>query len=296
LAAETNLYSNNNFKQTKGRSMKQAFLFTFLLTVLFATAQKPTAGEVFNAERRFAAYAVAHGTKDAFLKFLDSNGVVFEKGKPVNGIEAWNTKEKNTGVLNWHPVYGGIAASGDLGFTTGPWTFQPKTVADSVVARGQYSTIWKKDKAGEWKFVADLGVNKTPLLDDALYHLPFDAVSFVAGTWNNLLNREEKFIRQTGNTDSAQRKKMYDEALSKKSFFLNRNGSLPVISQADLTKTLQAAPQKMDYAINGSGISAAGDLGYVYGTTIIDGKTDNYLRVWRREGKEWKLVLETLRY
>ena len=55
-------------------------------------------------------------------------------------------------------------------------------------------------------------------------------------------------------------------------------------------------PQKIEYAVEGSGISASGDLGYVYGTAVSNGKKDNYLRIWRREGKEWKLALETLRY
>ena len=123
--------------------MKQYFLFSFLFLSLFSVAQKPSNEDVLNAEKNFAAYSVAHGTKEAFLNFLDSNGVVFEKGKAVNGIEAWNKKEKGAGVLAWHPVYGGISSSGELGFTTGPWTFQPKSVDDSIVARGQYSTVWK---------------------------------------------------------------------------------------------------------------------------------------------------------
>jgi ketosteroid isomerase-like protein len=48
--------------------------------------------------------------------------------------------------------------------------------------------------------------------------------------------------------------------------------------------------------INGSGIASSGDIGYVYGTTIIDGKTDNYLRIWRREKTGWKIAVEVLRY
>ena len=62
-----------------------------------------------------------------------------------------------------------MAKSGELGFTTGPWTFQPKTIQDSVVARGQYSTVWKKQKAGEWKFIVDMGISKTPPFNDDDY-------------------------------------------------------------------------------------------------------------------------------
>ncbi|WP_410965866.1 hypothetical protein, partial [Salmonella sp. SAL4438] len=84
-----------------------------LLLVVSATfqarAQKNIEG-LIQAEKSFAAYSVAHSTKEAFLKFLDSTGVVFEKGQPVNGIESWNKKEKAPGILNWHPQFAEIAA------------------------------------------------------------------------------------------------------------------------------------------------------------------------------------------
>lgn len=276
--------------------MKQNFLLLFSFFSFFAVAQKQSLDDVLNTERSFAAYSVAHGTKDAFLKYLDSTGIVFEKGKAVNGIEAWSKKENGTGVLNWHPVFGGISASGDLGFTTGPWTFQPKSVNDSVVARGQYSTVWKKNKNGEWKFIVDIGVNQTPVFDDAAYHIADETIKFVPGTWNNLLNKEEKFIRQTKDADANQRRKAYEQVLSKTAFFLNRNGSLPTVQTNTLGQALQNMPHVIEYTIDGSGISEAGDLGYVYGTSVFNNKTENYLRIWRREGIEWRLVLEVLRY
>ena len=276
--------------------MKKVLLFLTVIISLHSNAQEKPAEEVLAAEKSFAAYSVAHGTKAAFLKFLDSNGLVFENGKAINGIEAWNKKEVRPGVLNWHPVYGAIAASADLGFTTGPWTFQPKTASDSVVARGQYSTLWKKDKKGEWKFIIDMGISKTPAFDDASFVFRDEKINFVPGTWNNLLNKEQQFIQRTKDADSLERVKWYKLAASKSVYFLNRNGRLPATSNTDRIEMMPDMPKKIDYAIDGSGISKAGDLGYVYGTTVINGKTDNYLRIWKREGKEWKLALEVLQY
>ncbi|MER3472181.1 MAG: hypothetical protein C4330_12905 [Chitinophagaceae bacterium] len=129
-----------------------------LFTVLQSFAQKSIDG-LINAEKSFAAYSVAHGKKDAFLAFLDSTGIVFEGGKPVNGIEVWSKREKRDGVLNWHPQFAEISLSDDLGYTSGPWTFQPKTINDSVVAQGQFNSIWRLNKSGEWKNVLDIGNN-----------------------------------------------------------------------------------------------------------------------------------------
>lgn len=272
------------------------FLFTTLFSglALSVPAQKP-ADEVMNAEKSFAAYSVEHGTKAAFLKFLDSNSVVFEAGKAVNGMTAWKQKNNAPGVLNWRPLYGTVSSSGDLGFTTGPWTFQPKTAQDSVVARGQYSTVWKKNKQGEWKALVDLGNTGVPALDSTVSTVGEESRKFIGGTWNNLLNREQKFIAQTKAADSAARRKRYEEAVGNVCL-LNRNGQRPAKYRGDVSRATATMPAQIEYTVQGSGLSSAGDLGYVYGSTVMNNKPENYLRLWRREGKEWRLVLEVLRY
>ena len=65
-------------------------------------------------------------------------------------------------ILNWRPQYAEISLSNDFGYTTGPWTYQP-SANDTVVARGQYTTVWHINKQGEWKFLIDLGVGNTPV-------------------------------------------------------------------------------------------------------------------------------------
>jgi ketosteroid isomerase-like protein len=47
--------------------------------------------------------------------------------------------------------------SGDMGYTFGNWKFTKK----DRVMYGNYSTIWKKQVNGSWKFVCD-GGNITP--------------------------------------------------------------------------------------------------------------------------------------
>ncbi len=276
--------------------MKSSVLFLSTLFAVELFAQKPAVDDVLNTERSFAAFSVEHRTKAAFLHFLDSNSVVFEAGKAVNGLEAWKKKKDGEGVLNWRPVYGLLSSSGDLGFTTGPWTFQPKTVRDSIVACGQYSTVWKKNGKGEWKVLVDLGNSNQPAFDDALYTNHKEEGGFVRGTWNNLLNKDEGFAKATSAADTGERRRQYEKAVSKNAFFLNRNGNLPVNRVEEINRAVTAMPDKIEYTIQGSGISSAGDLGYVYGSTVINNKAENYLRIWRREGKEWKLALEVLRY
>jgi len=239
--------------------------------------------ELIQAEKNFAAYAGKNGTKNAFLAFLDSAGVVFDKGNAVNGIAYWNNREKTTGVLNWHPLYAAISAMGDVGFTTGPWTYQA-TKDSQVVARGIYTTVWHRNNNNEWKFLVDLGVDSTPLINDTvLTVLPFTGKkSFI----QSLLKAEEKYIAIAAIHASDCNKLLAEAAV------LNRNGKL----HEDGKKVSRTFPDKVKYNIQGSGIATSGDLGFVYGIAVVNGKSDNYLRIWVHENNGWKVIVEVLRY
>jgi hypothetical protein len=142
--------------------MKKIFSILILFFVFFQNTQAQKGIDaLIQAEKNFAAYSVDNSTKEAFLKFLDSAGIIFDKGKPANGITIWKKREKGPGVLNWHPQFAEISGSGDFGYTTGPWTFQNSST-DTMAARGQYTTVWQINTKGEWKFLVDLGVSNTP--------------------------------------------------------------------------------------------------------------------------------------
>lgn len=264
-----------------------------LLFTLISFAQKGIDGLV-QAERSFAAYSVDHSTKEAFLKFLDSSGIIFENGKPVNGIEAWNKREKRPGILNWHPQFAEIAESGDFGFTSGPWSFQ-NSPNDSIAARGQYTTVWHINKNGEWKFLVDLGVGNTPknpaidvkMIDVSKKFLASGAIPHVLP----VINVENQFLKAVAKNKS----KAYKKFLSEQSI-LNRNGFLPAANVTDQQKLIDLTSSSIQYKIEGSGMSPNMDMGYVYGTTVINNKTENYLRIWRWEESGWKIALEVLRY
>jgi len=112
--------------------MKKLTALLLFFSAFYSNGQRNFDG-LINAEKSFASYSVSHGTKDAFLKFLDSNGIVFEQGKAVNGIEIWNKREQRPGLLNWSPQYGEIASSNDFGYTTGPWELRNTTPGDSLL-------------------------------------------------------------------------------------------------------------------------------------------------------------------
>ena len=256
----------------------------FFLFVQSSIAQKGI-DNLIRAEKDFAAWAVAHSTKEAFLKYMDSSSIMFDDGKPVKGIEFWNKREKKSTVLKWRPLYASIASSGDFGFTTGPWTFQA-SANDTIAARGQFITVWHMNKKGEWKFLVDLGVNNTGVENDTGTHkLTFVKLRYRSR--ESLLRAEEKFINESK-----------DDV--REAYFNNIRG-MSILARNKISSNIasweqQTFRENVQYTINGSGIASSGEIGYVYGTTIIDGKTDNYLRIWRSEKTGWKIAVEVLRY
>src|SRR5215203_7394850 len=126
--------------------MRKTFIIILTLIPCIAFAQKGL-DEMIAAEKSFAAYSVANNTKDAFLKFMDTSAVMFENGEPFKSYERWMKKEKRAGILHWRPRFAEIAASGDFGYTCGPWTFQ-STANDTIVANGYFFTVWKKNEEG----------------------------------------------------------------------------------------------------------------------------------------------------
>ena len=103
------------------------------------------------AERAFAEEGLRFGMKQSFLDYAALDGVVFAPD-PVNARQRFGARKDGKGdpALVWWPLWAGIARSGDMGFTTGPYTYggQPG---------GYYFTVWKKQRDGTWKWVLDAG-------------------------------------------------------------------------------------------------------------------------------------------
>jgi len=248
---------------------------------------------LIKAEKDFAAYSVAHSTKEAFLQFIDSNSIMFDEGKPVTAFAFWNKREKKPGILNWHPQYAEISASEDFGYTTGPWTFQLPG-SDSIIARGQYSTVWHLNKKGEWKFLVDFGIDNTQpgSEEERIINTPKESHEKGDHSPASMLERAETNFNSLVATD---KRKAYEIYLSGESI-LTRNGFLPAVTLDARRFLIDSTPSGIQYTTNGSGISSVPDMGYTYGTAIINSKAENYMRIWRREKNGWRIALEVLRY
>ena len=135
--------------------------FLKALAVTSIALAMPVAADDFEdlvgAERAFAADASARSTREAFISALADDGLVFAPG-PINGKRVWEARPVDKNRLEWAPAVAEIAASGDLGYTIGPWRFT-RADAEKPSAFGQFFTVWRKQADGKWKVVIDHGVS-----------------------------------------------------------------------------------------------------------------------------------------
>ena len=111
--------------------------------------------QLMRADSLFAAMSVSQGAKPAFLAFAADDAISFGGGPQMNrgraAIGAAFDGFPGGAVLAWWPRGAAIAESGDLGCTIGEATIE------SLHQYSKYLTIWKRQRDGSWKFVADGG-------------------------------------------------------------------------------------------------------------------------------------------
>ena len=266
-----------------------------LIAIVFVSStgfSQRSIDSMVQAEKKFANTSLVASTKEAFVKYIDTAGIVFEKGKPVNGFKLYSKSERRPGILTWKPEYAEISSSKDFGYTTGPWKYYANTLKDNPLAKGHFITVWHLNNKGEWKFLIDYGITYNLKREKmSLQKVKLSKKELKKGDQQSLKEAEEEFIQSY----KTQGKQAYSSFLSSNSR-LNYAGYLPALNSTERKALVDSLPANIAYTIIGFGSSPKNDLGYVYGTTDINDKHEGYLRIWRREEDGWKIAVEVLRF
>lgn len=250
-------------------------------------AQQPI-DELITSEKNFAKTSREQSTKKAFLDFVDSNCVGFSSGGQVNVFKEWMQRNEDGSKLTWAPEFAIISSSSEMGVTTGPWEYREKSLQDTAVAYGHFTTVWKKNKEGKWKAVFDMGIqypqkntNDTTVKKFVLSDLKNKGTGTIL-----LMNTEVNFISAFATDKNAAIKK----AVIPESWF-SINGYAPFKNIAAINAAIDVIPANTKFTSINMFTSGTNDMFAVYGNAQTGNTKQNYLRVWIKQGEEWKLLM-----
>lgn len=282
------------------------FLVLYLGCVYIVRSQQidPDLRLLIDTEKAFATAAGERGIPAAFLAYLDSTGVVFKEGVPVNGMtEYGQVAGSNNDLLSWYPVIAHV--SGDLGFTSGPYQYFAEK-DKKAVSSGYFFSIWKKNASGSFKVLLDGGAfhakdHAQAFLRDPEpksytgygYILPFAPVG---GQTGNVWMEDDNFSK-TAAVDVIE---AYNRSLAEEVVLLRNNSPFGRTKAQALRTIGEQHIKSYQFIKGGQGISRAGDLAYCYGrvnatTSGVQEPTDGFfVRIWQHRPEGWKIVADQI--
>lgn len=217
--------------------------------------------------------SVERGVREAFLAFFADDGINFQP-HPVRTREAFLSRPappvRPPVTLDWQPVFADVSRSGDLGYTTGPYTLTDNSPQHRPTRHGYYFSIWKRQADGNWKVVLDLGIT-TPAPSapapafQAARQVKLKSSSTAPDTEAgraDLMKLEGAFLReaQTHGTTRAYSRYLSDDAR------LHRDEMFPLLGRKAAASFLSAKNLSMQWRPIFADVSRSGDLGYTYGS------------------------------
>lgn len=140
-----------------------------LLLVIFSASCHSDSGnqsekakkEIIQTEKDFEKMAAEKGIAAAFWYYADSTAVIRGNNDSLvhgkDGIKNFFSAERfKKAAVKWSPDFADAAASGELGYTYGKYTWVSKdSTGKTSENKGIFHTVWKKQKDGTWRFVWD---------------------------------------------------------------------------------------------------------------------------------------------
>ena len=270
---------------------RAALASLLLLAAAPVLAGEPASPEaVVAAERAFAAETLAKGFKKGFLAHVAADGILFQPGpvlaRPL--LERAPDAPPPGPPLNWWPLWAGIAASGDLGFTTG---------GANIPVR--YFTVWKKQPDGSWKWIYDGGPRLAALLPGSAesvvaYLAPATAA---AGSAERALTEIAPLEADLAATAAADAAAAHLKYLAEDGLVAGSTEPT-TIGRASQQAELGRRPRQARLKALGGAASQAGDMAFTYGEArwTEPGRPEwgHYARIWQKRREGWKLVADIL--
>ncbi len=243
------------------------------------------------AETAFAAQSVREDMRAAFLAHFADDGVFVRNAWAV-AKESLGTQAAPPIVLDWRPVHTEVAASGELGLSTGPWKVSGKAKPEAPPAFGQFVSVWRREGGGPWRVAVDIGIAhpQSALWDEPLAALPSAAQSALPA--GGIEAAELDFV---ADAHAASPRSAYAKHGSERMRFY-RNDLAPALGKGAALASPGMTDEKLAWVLDRTEIARSRDFGYARGSYAALAAPQKplgyFLRVWRFERGEWRIVMD----
>jgi len=267
-----------------------------------------TLDDLFNAERAFARDATERGIRAAFLEHFATEGLDFRPGPGVmreRMLARPAPADPLAFILDWSPQVGAVARSGDLGFTTGPYSLRNQRDAGAPASYGYFFSVWEREN-GRWRVALDAGVSTpaaappdTPAASGEVMRGPSKVMS-TATPFNRGKDALLALEREAWSLDPDPGDAPSYFELMANAVRVLREGSYALIGADAARKALAATGRRVYWTPAGAGASASDDLGYTYGryarfVGTAEEAAGYYVHVWQRDSAgAWRITVEVL--
>ncbi len=277
-----------------------ALIFLMIAYTNNAQIKNPNLNALISTEYAFVSAAAELGTRDAFLKFIADDGIIF-RPKAVNGKTFLSNAPRRPGLLNWYPTHAWISRDGDLGFTTGPADYK-KDKDSSAIWFGNFSTVWQRQSNGEFKFVIDMG-NSNNKPTEQYVPLKYEMTSPNSSALRKGMEKIKADELFDNDKDLAMIISKMGTASTYKKFIneesrLLRDEFFPIIGTTAINDYFTKNSGTYRFNPMGGKISSSKDLGFTYGELKVSDSDEtkngiyNYMHIWKKEGKRWIIIID----
>ncbi len=255
------------------------------------------------AEQTFAKTSIEQGIRNAFLTYLANDAIVF-RPNPMKGKPLYEALKENSGVLSWRPIHAEVAASGDFGYTTGPYEYRKNSESEKPDGCGFYVSVWKKQNDGTWRVIIDAGINcpcSDTTFSEIMLYKQQQKLAYKARSMSDVEIEQTRLMElDFGFASQVEQQGILNafQTFSADNIRYYRVGELPIVGKESVDKKLKEEIGAMVWKPMASKVAISGDLGYTYGTADFASESSGkksyaYLRIWKKAlDGEWKMVVD----
>ena len=242
------------------------------------------------AESAFAAHSLREDMRAAFIAHFAADGVM-PRGGWVVAREYLAPRAAPPIILDWRPVFTEVAASGEMGLSTGPSKITSKADPSQPPGYGQFVSIWKREAGGPWRVAVDLGISHpAPVYWDK----PLETIAVAAEPappGDTIESAERRFA---GDVQARGARAAYEKHGSS-SLRLYRPNTSPMAGKEAALAWPGLSAERLAWTVEKSETARSSDFGYArgsYSTAPGAATAGWFLRAWHREAGAWRISMD----